>query len=171
MRNQKLYSIKRALFPKDLKDVLCLYREYISSTKADLGFQNNEKDFLSIAELYEGESSQIFLASDSERVLGCAAFRRYDDDCCEMKRVYVCPQARGIKLGETLVRRLLLEAKTVGYKKMCLDVLPEFKAAYKLYKNMGFDDHEPITSNPVQGTKYLAINLEAYNKASHNQPQ
>lgn len=136
-----------------------------------LAFKIMRKIFCLLQSCMRGESSQIFLASDSERVLGCAAFRRYDDDCCEMKRVYVCPQARGIKLGETLVRRLLLEAKTVGYKKMCLDVLPEFKAAYKLYKNMGFDDHEPITSNPVQGTKYLAINLEAYNKASHNQPQ
>ena len=84
-----------------------------------------------------------------------------------MKRVYVRPAARNQKVGESLVHRVLSEAKNLGYKKMCLDVLPEFDAAYRLYLALGFIPCEPITFNPVQGTKYLALDLEAYNKSSN----
>lgn len=159
-----MYKIERAIFPADLDDVLDLYREYIGSTSVDLGFQGNDEDFKCLANNYSSDDSKIFLVKANEIPVGCAAFRKVDHHTCEMKRVYVRPAARGSKLGAKLVDIILKEAIKSGYKKICLDVLPEFKAALNLYKTYGFVNHPPVTNNPVPGTQFLGLDLELYNK-------
>lgn len=154
-----MYRVKRAKFPQDLDAVLAIYREYVSTTSADLAFQNNEQDFLQLAQTYSSPESQIFLCLNDKQILGCAAFKRYTKDICEMKRVYVRPQARGQGLGAKLVTQAVRTARAVGYKKICLDVLPEFEVAYRVYQSLGFKPHPPITQNPVLGTRYLALTL------------
>jgi hypothetical protein len=42
---------------------------------------------------------------------------------------------------------------------MCLDVLPEFVAAQRLYEALGFLPAEAVSHNPVPGTKLLALSL------------
>ena len=76
-----------------------------------------------------------------------------------MKRVYARPAARGRNLGRFLVEAILSEAKLAGYSRICLDVLPEFNAAQKLYESMGFEHAEPVSFNPAPGTKFLALAL------------
>lgn len=154
-----MIEIKLAKFPKDLTGVIDIYKEYINSTVADLAFQNNEEDFKNLSKTYSTKKSKIFLAYKDNFIVGCAAFREVDGEICEMKRVYVRPTARGEKLGAKLVEKVLHEAKRSGYKKICLDVLPEFKTALALYKSYGFTDHEPITHNPIPNTKFLGLDL------------
>jgi hypothetical protein len=50
-------------------------------------------------------------------------------------------------------------ARAAGYSTMCLDVLPEFVAAQRLYESLGFVPAEPVSYNPVPGTKFLALTL------------
>jgi putative acetyltransferase len=94
-------------------------------------------------------------------VVGCAALRRVDEASCELKRVYVRPAARGKSIGRSLVDSMIREARLAGYSRMCLDVLPEFVAAQKLYESLGFVPAEPVSYNPVPGTKFLALDLSA----------
>ena len=68
-------------------------------------------------------------------------------------------------MGAKLVDRVLQEAILSGYNKMCLDVLPEFKTALKLYRSYGFIEHPPVTNNPVPGTHFLGLNLDLYSQA------
>ncbi|PFG10745.1 GNAT family N-acetyltransferase [Marinobacter sp. LV10MA510-1] len=160
-----MFEVVRAVFPDDLKDVLDLYREYVSRTSVDLSFQGNDQEFNQLPEKYSSEESKIFLLKKDSKPIGCAAFRRLDETVCEMKRVYIRPSARGSNLGTKLVDRVLQEAVISGYKKICLDVLPEFQTALKLYRSYGFVEHPPATNNPVQGTHFLGLNLEQYNQA------
>ena len=165
-----MYTVERATFPTDLNAVLDLYREYIASTSVDLAFQGNDEEFNNLSKKYSSDESKIFLATINQKPVGCAAFRKVDDDTCEMKRVYVRPTARGSKLGAKLVERVLQEATESGYKKICLDVLPEFKAALALYQSYGFVQHPPVTNNPVPGTQFLGLDLERYNHTT-SQPK
>jgi putative acetyltransferase len=126
-----------------------------------LSFQGNDEEFSRLAEKYSGLESQIYVATDGVELFGCAAFRRIDSEVCEMKRVFVRPGGRGLGLGRRLVTTILESAKRVGYQKICLDVLPEFKAAYVLYVALGFKDHPPVTQNPVPGTHFLGMDLRA----------
>lgn len=159
-----MFEVVRAVFPDDLQEVLDLYREYVNSTSVDLSFQGNDQEFGQLPEKYSSEESKIFLLKNDGKPVGCAAFRRQDEAVCEMKRVYIRPSARGNNQGTQLVDRVLQEAVISGYKKICLDVLPEFKTALKLYRSYGFIEHPPITNNPVPGTHFLGLDLEQYNQ-------
>jgi GNAT superfamily N-acetyltransferase len=158
-----MFKVVRAVFPDDLRDVLALYYEYVNSTSVDLSFQDNDQEFNHLPEKYSSEESKIFLVKKDCKPVGCAAFRRLDETVCEMKRVYIQPSVRGHNLGKMLVDRVLQEAVISGYKKICLDVLPEFKTALKLYRSYGFVEHPPVTNNPVLGTHFLGLDLEQYN--------
>lgn len=160
-----VYQVEQAMFPADLEDVLRLYREYVARTSVDLSFQGNEDEFRALSDRYGSAESKIFIARIGGYPVGCAAFRKVDEGTCEMKRVYVRPSARGIGLGATLVERVLQEAILVGYRKIFLDVLPEFEIALKLYRSLGFVEHPPVTNNPIPGTQFLGLDLERYAQA------
>ena len=151
--------IRQALFPTEREDVISIFREYVSSPTVNLGFQEYEAEFAGLPGKYEAPQGRLLLAREGDTVLGCAALRSVDESTCEMKRVYVRPAARGRNLGRLLVDAILTEAKLAGYSRICLDVLPEFTAAQALYESMGFEHAEPVSFNPVPGTKFLALAL------------
>ena len=151
--------IRQALFPTEREEVISIFREYVSSPTVNLGFQDYEAEFAGLPGKYEAPQGRLLLAREGDTVLGCAALRSVDESTCEMKRVYVRPAARGRNLGRLLVEAILSEAKLAGYSRICLDVLPEFTAAQALYESMGFEHAEPVSFNPVPGTKFLALAL------------
>lgn len=153
--------IRLAQFPEDLHAVTAIFREYVHSPATDLGFQDYEEEFAQLPGKYAQPGGCILLATIEAQVVGCAALRRVDEATCELKRVYVRPGARGQDLGRRLVQRMLHLATSVGYRRMCLDVLPEFVAAQRLYQSLGFVPAEPVGFNPVPGTKFLALELAA----------
>src|SRR3546814_3797991 len=87
--------------------------------------------------------------------------RQVTHEICEMKRLYVRPQAQGRHLGRALAERLIEEARTVGYSEMRLDVQAKFVPARKLYATLGFVAAEPISFNPVPGASFLGLHLRS----------
>lgn len=119
-------------------------------------FQDYEPEIAALPGKYAAPRGLLLLAWRDGRAVGCAAFREIDATTCEMKRVYVRPEARGLNVGRQLVERLLHDAKAAGYARMCLDVLPEFVAARKLYASLGFAPAPPVAFNPVPGAEFRA---------------
>ena len=154
-------EIRPAQFPDDMAAVQAIFREYVASPSVSLDFQDYEAEFADLPGKYAAPRGQLLLAWKADAVVGCAAFREVDATTCEMKRVYVRPAARGEQLGRRLVQHLLQDARAAGYARMCLDVLPEFKAAQQLYLSLGFTPAPPATAtfNPVPGTLFLGRSL------------
>lgn len=152
-------DIRRARFPDDLDAVVAIFREYIGSTSVSLDFQDYEVELAGLPGKYDAPTGGLFLAMHAGAVVGCAGFRAVDDEICEMKRVYVRPVARGQDLGRRLVERILDEGRAAGYRRICLDVLPEFEAARRLYESLGFVPAPPVTFNPVAGARFLGMDL------------
>lgn len=152
-------TIRRATFPNDLTAVTAIFREYVRSPTANLDFQDYEQEFAELPGKYAEPDGCVLLAVVDGGVVGCAALRRVQGPTCELKRVYVRPAARGMDLGRKLVEEMLHAAKEAGYQRMCLDVLPEFVAAQRLYESLGFVEAEPVSFNPVPGTRFLALDL------------
>lgn len=154
-----MIEIRLAQFPADRDAVIELFREYIGSVSVDLGFQDYEAEFAALPGKYATPDGSLLLAWRGERIVACVALRKVDAKICEMKRVYVRPEARGEQLGRRLVTHILQEARDAGYTYICLDVLPEFAAAQHIYASFGFVETTPFTFNPVPGTRFLGRDL------------
>jgi GNAT superfamily N-acetyltransferase len=154
-----MFEIRRASFPIDAEAVLNIWREFVASPSVCLDYQENETEFASLPGKYDSPGGCIFLADRQEYIGGCIAFRRVSQTICEMKRLYVRPHARGEGLGCRLVQRLIDEAREAGYREMRLDVLAEFEQAERIYGRFGFVPAEPVSFNPLPGTRFLGLVL------------
>lgn len=152
-------DIRPARFPEDLDAVVRIFREYVASPTVSLDFQDFETEFAGLPGKYASPRGCVLLACKDGQPVGCAALRPVDAQTAEMKRVYVRPTVRGENLGRRLVQAILETARKAGYTRICLDVLPEFQAAQRLYESLGFVDAEPVSINPVPGTRYLGLDL------------
>ncbi|HXA19388.1 MAG TPA: GNAT family N-acetyltransferase [Thermoanaerobaculia bacterium] len=139
----------------DLAIVRVLITEYAASLGVDLSFQDLDHELSTLDTFYE----HILIARDDHDAAGCAALRHIDDEICEMKRLYVRPGFRGHDLGRRLAKRIIEEARQRDYKRMRLDTLPTMTAAIPLYRSLGFVEIEPYRFNPVEGTRFMELNL------------
>jgi putative acetyltransferase len=57
---------------------------------------------------------------------------------CELVKLYLLPEARGMGLGKVLIDQCLLSAKEFGFSHVYLETLPELDKAIPLYEKMGF---------------------------------
>lgn len=151
--------IRDACFPEEREEVVALFREYIAGVSVDLGFQDYEREFAALPGGYAHPRGRLLLAARGPERLGCGALRPVDAATCELKRLYVRPAGRGDGLGRRLVERLMDEARAAGYRRVCLDVLPEFAAAQRLYDSLGFAPCAPVSFNPVPGARFLGRDL------------
>jgi ribosomal protein S18 acetylase RimI-like enzyme len=152
-------DIRPAENPRDLDVVRSLFREYAASLNVDLCFQNFEAELAGLPGKYEPPQGRLLLAWSGAEPVGCIALRPLDGSACEMKRLYVRPQARGEQLGRRLAERICAEARAAGYQRICLDTIPAMTAAIKLYQSLGFKPIEPYIFNPVPGAIYLTLEL------------
>lgn len=152
-------EIRPALLSRDLDVVRGLFREYAASLGVDLGFQEFDAELAGLPGKYAPPAGRLLLAWNAAQALGCVALRPLDAGGCEMKRLYVRPQARGEGLGRQLAERICREARAAGYARICLDTLPAMAAAQSLYRGLGFVAVEPYVFNPIPGARFLALDL------------
>ena len=119
-----------------------LFTEYEAAIGVSLCFQNFSAEVASLPGSYAPPGGQLILARAAlgEGLVGCVGLRAVAGapDLCELKRLYVRPSARGSGLGRRLVLAALLEARRLGYARICLDTLPSMQAAQALYRALGF---------------------------------
>ena len=148
--------VRPARFPDDLDVVRSLFVEYAAGLGVDLGYQGFDGEVASLPGKYAPPAGRLLLAWRGDRAAGCVALRPLEGTTCEMKRLYVRPEARGDGAGRRLVHAILDAARDAGYARICLDTLPTLGAAWALYASLGFDAVEPYVFNPISGARFLA---------------
>lgn len=70
--------------------------------------------------------------------IACGAFKMYDEEHAELKRIYNEPDYRNIGLGAELLRRLEAKARIKGYRWCVLETGKPLEAAFHLYQKAGY---------------------------------
>jgi len=125
----------------------------------DLTFQGFDEEIHTLPGKYALPKGRLYIAVCDDDLAGCIALRPLDEKCCEMKRLFVRPQFRGLKIGRLLIDTIIAEAKNMQYEYMVLDSLPSLEKAVSIYKSMGFRETEPYYNNPISGAVYLRLDL------------
>ncbi|HSS62959.1 MAG TPA: GNAT family N-acetyltransferase [Gammaproteobacteria bacterium] len=136
-----------------------LFREYADSLGVDLSFQNFEDEMARFPRGYLSPDGVLCVARAGDSAIGCVAVRRLEQTLCEMKRLYVRPDARGRGLGRRLAEAAIAAARRLGYRRMRLDTLPSMGSARELYAVLGFREIAPYYHNPIEGTRYMELDL------------
>jgi len=109
---------------------------------------------------YAAPDGRLLLAEEGGELAGCIALRKLSDGICEMKRLFLRPAFRGQGLGRVLVESVIDEARKLGYTYMRLDTIPgPMDNAIALYQSMGFAEIGAYNENPVEGAKFMELNL------------
>lgn len=155
-------EIKQAETAADIALAKDLFREYEAWLGLDLCFQGFEEELANLPGKYAPPQGRLYLARVDRNVAGCIALRPLGSGACEMKRLYVSEEFRGMRIGKLLIERVIEDARTIGYATMRLDTFPpKMGKAVQLYESYGFRKIPPYYNNPNDGVLFMELDLRA----------
>ena len=152
-------TIERAATTDTWAAAETLIREYAASLDVSLEFQRFDDEIRNLPSEYGPPTGVLLLARDQDGYVGCGAVRRFSDDACEMKRLYVRLAAQGRGIGRAIAAALIAEARCLRYRRMLLDTLPTMHEAQALYRSLGFGETATYRHNPIPGTMFMELAL------------
>ncbi|HET7127185.1 MAG TPA: GNAT family N-acetyltransferase [Lysobacter sp.] len=140
-----------------------MFEAYATSLPVDLAYQDFDVELASLPGKYGPPRGALLLARGIDGFpLGCVALRPLDEPgTCEMKRLFVAPAARGMRLGSALAGAVIEAARQRGYARLRLDTLPSMTTAIALYRRLGFVSIPPYYEGAPPGTHFMQLDLVA----------
>ncbi|NMM47451.1 GNAT family N-acetyltransferase [Marinigracilibium pacificum] len=80
----------------------------------------------------------VVIAFEGNTAIGCGAFKAYDDDSVEIKRMYVLPEKRGNGIATAVLDHLEEWAASLGFSRCILETGNHMTDAIKLYSKNGY---------------------------------
>lgn len=119
------------------------------------GFGPSDLEVEAMSQHYSDLSNSCYLVATIDGVVvggsGIAAFNDHDD-VCELRKLFILKESRGLGLGKKLTEQCLRYAKQKGYKRCYLDTLSNMTSAIALYEKLGFKHlHKPLAGTIHNG--------------------
>ena len=162
-----------------VRELIAEYVAWDSSRTSELGLDVNE---LLAFQYRQGDESIpgdftppegcLLLATHDGKVAGCGAVHKLTSDICEMKRVYVRPEFRGLGIGRQLASILIATAREAGYRLMRLETVTFMEGAISLYTSLGFHTCEAYYVIPEsfrQITVFMELDLQEPERSAAQQ--
>jgi len=143
----------------DLAAVRELFVEYAAGVGQPCCFEGFEGELDGLPGDYAAPHGGLLLARDEGAPAGCVALRRLAPGTGEIKRLYVRPAYRGLKLGRRLAEAAIEAARGTGCERVVLDTLPKMGEAISLYRSLGFREIAPYLARPTPGSLCFALSL------------
>jgi putative acetyltransferase len=105
------------------------------------GSSLHDPEMLDMAAAYAGARSAYFVIESTGCLVGGGGLGPLaggESDVCELRKMYLRPEARGRGLGRAMLTRCLDVARQLGYKHMYLETRQSMREARRLYERNGF---------------------------------
>ncbi|MBP7415480.1 MAG: GNAT family N-acetyltransferase [Pyrinomonadaceae bacterium] len=155
-----MLTITQAETDEQIAEAKTLFREYEAWLGMSLCFQDFENEVATLPGKYATPDGRLYLAYVHDKLAGCIALRKLENETCEMKRLFVRDGFRGHRVGVSLIEKLIADAREIGYKQMRLDTYPpKMGKAVKLYESHGFQAIPPYYDNPHSDVLFMELAL------------
>jgi len=154
-KDGSMLEIAQATSDADITAAKIIFQKFIEFLPIDMGFQGIDAEMANFPKGYEF----LLLAKLDNKPIGAVALKKHDERVCEMKRLYVLPEAQGTGAGKKLCEKLMQDAKAHGFETMLLDSLRRLQPAVALYRKLGFTEIEPYNFNPEDDVVYMSRKL------------
>lgn len=109
-------------------------------------------------ELFQAPGSIYYVATVNNQLMGGAGIFPSDglpQDTCELVKMYLLPEARGLGVGRLLINKALSFAQEAGYRQVYLETMPELRKAVSVYEKFGFQ----YLSAPMGNTGHFGCDI------------
>lgn len=117
------------------------------------GFGPSDPEVLAMSQHYSQDNKSLYLVATLNGCIvggcGIAPFNQ-SNQTCELKKLFLLPQSRGLGLGKALAEQCLDFANQQGYVQCYLDTLTSMTSAIFLYEKLGFKHLD----KPLDGTEH-----------------
>ncbi|MFT3827345.1 MAG: GNAT family N-acetyltransferase [Chitinophagaceae bacterium] len=151
--------VVRSIVPADNPTIATIIRNTLTEFNANHpGTVYYDSSTDTLYELFQTPNSTYNIALVNDTIVGGAGIFPSDglpSDTCELVKMYLLPQARGLGLGKLLIEKALEFARERGYKKVYLETMPELKQAVHVYEKFGFR----YLDGPVGNTGHFGCDI------------
>lgn len=121
-----------------------------------------ESNHLVDIDTLEQPNVSFFVARNDDEIVGCCALVEKGDGTAEIKRMFVDPQARGLKIGRLMLDALIELGRQRGVTAIRLETGISQPEAIGLYRKAGFEDIEPFPPyKPDPLSMFMELKLNA----------
>lgn len=101
-----------------------------------VGGEDNRAEYILYNQL--DNIHDVIVAYDNDIPIGCASFKKYDDECTEVKRVFIRQEYRSRGISNKLMELIENAAKEQGRRYLILESGEHFVTAMALYRKIGY---------------------------------
>lgn len=137
------------------------YPERAESIDQYLQDQRFEEMLADFRQSFNPPKGECLIARSDGKAVGIVMLKPVDSSLCEMNRMYVAPEARGLGIGRALCEALISKAIEYGYQQMRLGALNRHVEALPLYRSLGFTPNPdpPEFSRDDPGVIHMRMGL------------
>jgi GNAT superfamily N-acetyltransferase len=151
-------GVRRADLAAEAEEITKLLVDYMTAALRELhetfGIEDSPTDVSTLRdslEEYADPAKALFVAQDDTNgpLVGVAGLRTLEPGVVEVKRMYVVPECRGMRVGSQLLDRLLEEAARMEARTVRLDTVRFMADAQRLYRSRGFAERTPYVGTEI----------------------
>lgn len=122
------------------------------------GFGPGDLEVDNLSASYTKETKSLYVVACIEnKIVGGCGIAEFDNQnkICELRKLFLLPEARGHGIGKQLVLKCLEYAKQNDFTHCYLDTLKTMVAARKLYEQLGFS----YLDKPIEGVVHTGCDV------------
>ena len=154
-----MIEVVAATRPAELEAVRALIHAHADALREHPGSDAVREDAEHLPGPYAPPGGRIYLARHDGAPAGCVALRPLGGGAAEVKRMFVRRESRRLGLARALMRRLLDDARGMGFTVVRLGTLEEMTAARALYVELGFTPIPRYRADEMIDTAFYECHL------------